>query len=159
MIKSWPSWRQDLFLLLLIPVWAYGLYGAHRTTEESTRGPDPYADVEKKEWIALAARLEGVRTADFLSDQTTRLKINARFWRAQYALAPTVLRIRYSPRAAAAGLREYEQRYLVCEFSRSKRRARKELLAFLASEAERRGLNLNSERFGRSLLLVEARKN
>lgn len=151
----WSGSRTVITALFLL-TWAVGLWCCFRDRAHALRGPDPHASVDRVEWDDISARLTGDRTVVYVSDLRRQGQVHGRFWRAQYALAPTVVLLRYNWKSALTSLERGEARFLVGEFSLAKpNRNRRRRIRALQLDAETRNLEFSLERIGDDLLLVE----
>lgn len=149
-----PGSRVVIATIFLL-TWGVGVWCCFRGQARVLKGPDPFASVERAEWREIGLRLEGDRSVIYLNVRTPN-KRHAGFWRAQYALAPTVVLERYHWKQALASLEKGESRLLVAEFTRAGRiKNRRRRIQALRKDAAARNLELRVEPMGRNLLLVE----
>ena len=136
-------------LVLALPVWAFGLY---HSLAERDRQTVPRA---ARQWHARYAKLQphlaGVPKVAMVHEPGQRNKPRVRLFRAQYVLAPTVIRL--WPK-----LPEVRHRRLSFIYDFKDPRALKEVLAAAAAQAERDGVELKSVRVARGLALVTMKK-
>lgn len=83
-----------LWVVLILIVWAAGLYQGTILTKRQTATADRFRDIPM--YQPAREVLGNEITADYLTDYRKRNKTVDRFWRAQYAVVPTVLRIQYN---------------------------------------------------------------
>ncbi len=136
-------------LVLALPVWAFGLY--HSVAERERQ----MVPREARRWHARYAKLEphlaGVARVGMVLDPQERGKARTRLFRAQYVLAPTVIRL--WPK-----LPEIRHRRLSFIYDFKDQRALDEVLAAAAAQADRGGIDLKSVRVARGLSLVTMKK-
>ncbi len=138
-----------LLLVLALPVWGFGLYHSLAEREKQIM-PRP-----ARRWHARYAKLKphlaGVPLVAMVPDLEERGKGNMRLFRAQYVLAPTV--IRRWPK-----LPEIRHRRLSFIYDFRSQRVLDEVLATAAERADRSGVVLKSVKIARGLALVTMKK-
>ncbi len=149
-LGAMPQNRAAIRLFVLaLPVWAFGLYHSQAERERQT------APRAARQWHARYAKLEphlaGVRRVALVPDPNERGKGPMRLFRAQYVLAPTV--IRPWPQLPAVRHRRLS---FIYDFENP--RALHEALAAAAAQAERSGVELKSTKVARGLFLVTMKK-
>ena len=147
---------RSILAVLFLVTWAVGIWCCFREQDRVLEGPDPHASVDRVEWREIGSRLDGDRAVVYVSDYEIRGRVHGRFWRAQYALAPTIVLLRYNWKSAMASLEDAQARFLVAEFSlEPPTESRSRRIRKLREDAEARGLELSLERIGDDLLLAE----
>ncbi len=136
-------------LVLAVPIWAFGLY--HSLAEREKQ----IVPRSARQWHARYARLEphlaGVPTVAMVADPEERGKGMMRLFRAQYVLAPTV--IRPWPK-----LPEIRHRQLSFIYDFRRQRDLDEVLATAAAHAAHGGVTLKSVKVAKGLVLVTMKK-
>ena len=136
-------------LVLALPVCAVGLYHSMAEREQQT------VPRTARKWHARYAKLEphlaGVSRVGLVHDPAQRRQNKARLFRAQYVLAPAV--IRPWPK-----LPEIRHRRLSFIYDFESQKALDEVLAAAARQAERSGVVFRSVKVARGLALVTMKK-
>jgi hypothetical protein len=102
-----------LWVVVILIVWAVGLYQAIILTREKTNATDRFSDIPIYEPARTILKEE--IEADYLTDYRMRKRTVDRFWRAQYTTVPTVLHIRFNPEQADKSARSaLEERRRYC---------------------------------------------
>jgi len=127
------------WIVVVLIVWAVGLYQSTISTDDHTATGDRYHDIPTYE--PARGILKDKVAADYLTDFGKWKKTHNRYWRAQYATVPTVLQIRYTAEEADDSAREtLEQGRRYCRILEFK--SKKTL------RASRRSLAKISDEFG-----------
>lgn len=129
--------------LLAVVAWSWGLAVAVTTTLEATQSPDPFANIQTYE--VLQPHLAGVTVAGFMVERPERKQLHKQLYRAQYAVAPTVLLPVYTPKAATQWLRKDSHNYLVVS-------ARPHFIQFVGRRARTLGYRFELVRPGLALI-------
>lgn len=145
------SVRGLLFLVLLLPVWGFGIVRGERITRAIAAMP-PFFGEELARYENARPRLGGVAGAWLLSDRAPGLPFGERFFAAQYSLAPTVLQPAYTVDAAVGPGWKGEPRLVLCSFDDPGRRSA--ALEALAAAARSRGVSYAAEPMDAVLTLV-----
>ncbi len=137
------------FLVLALAVWAFGLY---HSLAERERQIVPRA---ARQWHARYAELEphlaGVSRVAMAHGSARRGQPRVRLFRAQYVLAPTVIRL-------WPGLPTVRHRKLSFIYDFADPRALDEVLAAAAAQARRDRIELKSVTVARGLALVTMKR-
>ncbi len=136
-------------LVLALPVWAFGLY--HSMAERERQTVPREAHRWHARYAKLLPHLAGIPRVGMVHDPAERGKARTRLFRAQYVLAPTVIRL--WPK-----LPEVRHRRLSFIYDFKNQRVLEEILAAAAAQAERSGVELTSLRVARGLYLVTMKR-
>ncbi len=140
-------------LLLVIPVWAVGFYHSMVEREEQTKQiKQRSARAWYKRYARLKRHLAGEQRAAIVYDPARPRKGNKRLFRAQYMLAPIVIRLR------GRRLPEIRPRKTPLIYDFGDQRALDQLLAETAATARQRGVVMETARVARGLALVTMKR-
>ncbi len=145
MSKNRAAW---LLLTLVLPVWAVGFYHSLDMRREQIRPRD--GDRWLKRYAALRPHLKGSPKATIVYGPTRRSQGNKRLFRAQYALAPTIVSL---PRKRQEGP-PVRPRKLPLIYDHHTRSSLDKALKPLAAQARRRGVAMRTEIVARGLAVV-----
>ena len=137
------------FLVLALPVWAVGLY--HSLAERERQIVPRSARQWHARYAKLAPHLSGVARVGMVNDPAERGQGKTRLFRAQYVLAPTV--IRPWPK-----LPEVRHRQLSFIYDFPNQRALDKVLTVAAEQADQVGVTLTSVKVAKGLALVSMKE-